>query len=167
MSDLPEFIIDREFNAPRNLVWKAWTDPALLSEWYGPRVETIIHKFDLSPGGVWLNEMKMGEKSDLSKMTFQEVVPEEKLVWHHSSTDADWNIISNPMMPDWPRVLLTTVTFEDQGADTKVRLVWTPFDANDAEIACFAGAMDGFGSGWGAGFDIMDQLLTDLQAGNT
>ena len=36
MSDLPEFIIDREFKAPRDIVWKAWTDPALLSQWYGP-----------------------------------------------------------------------------------------------------------------------------------
>ena len=83
--------------------------------------------------------------SDLSKMTFQEIVPEEKLVWHHASTDADWNIVSNPMMPDWPRVLLTTVTFQDEGsANTKVRLVWTPHEASDAEIACFAGAKDGF-----------------------
>lgn len=167
MSDLPEFIIDREFQAPRDVVWKAWTDPALLSEWYGPRVETIIHKFDLKPGGVWLNEMKMGDKSDLSKMTFQEVVPEEKLVWHHSSTDPDWNVVSNPMMPDWPRVLLTTVTFQDQGDNTQVRLVWTPYEATDAEIACFAGAMDGFGSGWGAGFAIMDELLADLLADKT
>ena len=164
MTDLPEFIIDREFDAPRAMVWKAWTDPELLSEWYGPRVDTIIHKFDLKPGGVWLNEMKMGDTSDLSKMIFQEVVPEEKLVWHHSSSDADWNIISNPMMPDWPRVLLTTVTFENAGSGTKVRLVWTPLDATDAEIACFAGAMEGFGSGWGAGFTIMDEILARLQA---
>jgi len=64
MSDLPEYILDRVFDAPREMVWRAWTDPELLSRWYGPGVETIIHKFDLKPGGVWLNEMKMGDKSD-------------------------------------------------------------------------------------------------------
>lgn len=164
MSDLPEYILDRLFDAPRAMVWRAWTDPELLARWYGPGVETIIHKFDLTPGGVWLNEMKWGGTSDLSKAVFQEVVPEEKLVWHHSSTDADWNIITNPMMADWPRVLLTTVTFEDVGAKTNVRLTMIPLDATKAEIACFAGAMAGMDGGWGKGYAIMDELLAELQA---
>lgn len=163
MSDLPEYVLDRVFNAPRAMVWRAWTDPDLLQHWYGPNIETIIHEFDLKPGGHWLNEMKWGDKSDLSKMTFKEVVPDERLVWHHSSTDADWNVVSNPMMPDWPRVLLTTVTFEDRGAQTKVRLTWVPFEATEAEIACFAGAMDGFGKGWESGYAIIDDLLAELQ----
>jgi uncharacterized protein YndB with AHSA1/START domain len=164
MSKLPEFISDREFDARRNLVWRAWTDPELLARWYGPNIETVIHKFDLKPGGVWLNEMKMKSMSDFSRMTFTEVAPEERLVWHHSTTDADWNLISNPMMPEWPRVLLTTVTFEEAGDKTKVRLTWTPFEASDAEIACFAGAMDGFGSGWGAGYTIIDAILAELKS---
>ncbi len=167
MSEVPEYVLDREFDAPRALVWRAWTDPELLARWYGPGVETIIHEFDLKPGGVWLNEMKWGDKSDLSKALFQEIAPEEKLVWHHSSTDRNWNIVSNPMMPDWPRTLLTTVTFEASGAKTNVRLTWLPLEATDAEIACFAGAMDNFGRGWGSGYAIMDDLLSELQAENT
>lgn len=164
MSELPEYINDRMFDAPKDMVWKAWTDPELLQRWYGPGVETIIHKFDLRAGGVWLNEMKWGENSDLSKMEFQEVTPKDKLIWHQSSTDADWNIVSNPMMENWPRTLLTTVTFEDMGAQTKVRLIWIPLNATDAEIACFAGAMEGLGNGWGKGFAILDEMLAELKA---
>ncbi len=164
MSDLPEYVLDRVFDAPREMVWRAWTDPELLPRWYGPGVETIIHKFDLKPGGMWLNEMKWGEKSDLSKMVFQEIVPQEKLVWHHSSTDADWNVITNPMMENWPRVLLTTVTFEDMGDKTNVRLTMVPVDASDAEIACFAAAMAGMDSGWGKGYAILDELFRELLA---
>lgn len=163
MSKLPEFISDREFDAPRELVWRAWTDPDLLARWYGPNIETVIHKFDLKPGGEWRNEMKMKSMSDFSVMTFKEVTPEEKLVWHHSASDADWNIVSSPMMPDWPRVLLTTVTFTEAGSKTKVRLTWVPHEASEAEIACFAGAMEGFGSGWGAGYTIIDEILAELQ----
>ena len=165
MTDLPEYSIDREFDAPRAMVWRAWTDPGLLSRWYGPGVETTIHEFDLRPGGAWRNEMKWGDKSDLSKMVFQEVVPEEKLVWHHSSTDADWNVVTNPMMADWPRVLLTTVTFEDAGEKTRVRLTMVPLDASDAEIACFAGAMAGMDKGWGSGFSVLDEMLAQMRAG--
>ena len=165
MSDLPEYILDREFDAPRDMVWRAWTDPALLSRWYGPGVETVIHKFDLAPGGVWLNEMKWGENSMLSKMVFKEVTAPEKLVWDHfSSTDSEWNSIKNPKMPDWPDVLLTKVTFEDAGAKTKVRLSQIPIDASDAEIACFAQMMEGMSKGWGSGYAIMDEMFAEMQA---
>lgn len=164
MSERPEYVLDRVFEAPRDMVWRAWTDPKLLSRWYGPNVETIIHKFDLKPGGLWLGEMKWGGKSNFSVVVFQEIVPLERLVWHHSSSDSEWNIIANPMMADWPRVILTVVTFEDMGIKTKVRLTWAPHEATDAENACFAGAMDRMGKGWEAGYALMDELFRELQA---
>ncbi len=164
MSEAAEYVLDRVFDAPRDMVWRAWTDPDLLARWYGPGVDTIIHRFDLKPGGLWLNEMKWGDNSDLSRMEFQEVVPREKLVWHHASADADWNVTTNPMMPDWPRLMLTTVTFEDMGAKTKVRLTMVPIEATDAEIACFAAAMAGMAKGWGSGFSIQDEIFAELQA---
>ena len=164
MSDLPEYVLDREFDAPRELVWKAWTDPELVSRWYGPNIETVIHAFDLEEGGTWLNEMKMGGNSMFSKMVFQEVVAPEKMVWHHHScTDGDWNDIENPMMPGWPRLLLTTVTFTDNGDKTSVRLSQVPMEASDEEIACFAQAMSNMDGGWGSGYRIIDEILAELQ----
>ncbi len=162
MSDLPEFVLDHEFDAPRELVWRAWTDPEFLQRWYGPGVETIIHKFDLEPDGVWLNEMKMGGGSNYQKMIFKEVVEPEKLVWHHCSADEDWNVAASPMMPDGPRILLTTVTFEEKGEKTNVRLSQVPHDATDAEIACFAKMKDNMAGGWGMGYKIIDEVLAEL-----
>ena len=165
MSETPEYIFDRIFDAPRELVWRAWTDPDLLHRWYGPGAETIIHNFDLKPGGTWLNEMKWGDNSNFQKVVFQEVTQPEKLVWHHySCTDSEWNDIANPMMADWPRLLLTTVIFEDRGDETNVRLSQLPMEATDAEIACFAKAMANMDQGWGSGYAIMDELLVELQA---
>ena len=71
------------------------------------------------------------------------------------------------MMADWPRILLTTVTFEDMGDKTNVRLSQVPLEATDAEIACFAAAMAGIDKGWGSGYAIMDELFVELQAENT
>ena len=164
MSDLVEFVVDREFKAPRELVWRAWTEPELLSQWYGPGVETVIHEFALEPGGVWLNEMKMSAGSDYQKIIFTEVIEPEKLVWHHCSADADWNIVANPMMPDWPRKLLTTVTFEASAGGTKVRLSQLPLDATEAEIACFARMKDGMSGGWGKGYEVIDSIVSELEA---
>ncbi len=164
MTQPAELTIDRTFNAPRPLVWKAWTDPVLLARWYGPGVETIIHGYDLKPGGEWRNEMKFGDKSMLSKMVFQKIAPEQQLVWHHSDADQDWNIIPNPMMPNWPEVLLTTVTFNDHGATTQVRFTQTPLNATDEQIATFAQMAPNMSGGWGKGFAIIDDILTELQS---
>ena len=165
MSDLPEYVYEREFDAPVDLVWRAWTDPELLSRWYGPNVETIIHQFDLEPEGCWLNEMKWGDNSNYQKVVFKEISAPNKMTWHHHScTDAEWNDMANPMMPDWPHLLLTTVSFAEVDNKTKVRLSQIPLECSDAEIACFAEAMANMDKGWGAGFEILHNLLNELQA---
>ncbi len=163
MPDLPTFVLDREFDAPRELVWRAWTDPELLPRWYGPRVETIVHRLDLEPGGLWLVEMRWSGNSSYQRVEYTEVTQPERLIWLHSVSDQDWNIIPDPMVANWPRVLLTTVTFEELRDRTKMRLTWTPHEASDAELARFSGAVDGMGKGWGAGMELLAGLLSDLQ----
>ena len=164
MSDLPTYMLERVFDAPRELVWKTWTDPELLPRWYGPRVETIIHRLELKPGGLWLVEMRWGGNSNYQRVEYTEVTPPDPLVWLHSSSDADWNVIPSPMMADWPRVLLTTVTFEEFGDKPKMRLTWVPHEASAAEIACFAAAIDRMGKGWDAGMELLAELLAELRA---
>lgn len=162
MKSLPTYVLERTFEAPRALVWKAWSDPKLLARWYGPNVETVIHKLDVVPGGLWLNEMKMGGNSSYQRAEFTEVQEPEKLVCLMSNADADWNIASNSMMPDWPKTLLTVVTFKETANKTEMRLEWTPHDASAAEIACFENAMENMGKGWGAGMELLAELLAEL-----
>ena len=76
-------------------------------------------------------------------------------MWLHSSADADWNVIDNLMMPGWPRLLLPTVTFEQVGAQTRLRLTWVPHEASEAEGARFAEAV--------SGVDLLQELLAEQQ----
>ncbi|MEM7327287.1 MAG: SRPBCC domain-containing protein [Pseudomonadota bacterium] len=163
MTERPVFVLERDFEAPRSLVWRTWTEPELLAHWYGPGVETVIHALDVKPGGRWLNEMKMGETSGFQKSVYTEVVPPERLVMLMSTTDANWELAPNPMMPDWPATLLTVVTFEEQNGVTRMRLEWSPHEASDAEIACFANAVENLGKGWGAGMEMLAKMLAELQ----
>jgi uncharacterized protein YndB with AHSA1/START domain len=163
MTDTPTYVLERDFDAPRELVWRSWTEAELLARWYGPNVETIIHELNVTPGGLWLNEMKWDGNSNYQKAEYTEVTPPEKLVMLQSTTDADWNLAANPMMADWPAVLKTTVTFAENGGRTQMRLVWEPHEATEAEIACFAGAIDGMGKGWNAGMELLAELLAELQ----
>lgn len=164
MTDLPTYTLERDFDAPAALVWRTWTEKDLLSHWYGPGVETVIHELDVRPGGVWLNEMRMKSMSDFQKADYLEVEPPSKLVWIHSTCDENWQPRANPMMADWPKQLLTTVTFEEADGKTRMRLTWVPHEASATEIACFEGAIAGMGKGWGAGMDLLEEILAELQA---
>ncbi|HRW29839.1 MAG TPA: SRPBCC domain-containing protein [Emcibacteraceae bacterium] len=122
-----------------------------------------MHEFNLTPCGMWLNEMIYGENSYYQKVIFQEVDAPNKIIWHHySSTDKNWNNTPNPMMANWPALLLTTVIFEDQGEQTNVILTQTPMDASEAELTCFAQMMSKMDGGWGSGYNIIDQILDEL-----
>ena len=156
------FKMTREFDAPKDLVWRAWTEADLVQRWYGPGVETVIHEFEVRPGGLWLNEMRMGERSMNHRMEFTEVSPTDRLVFLMSNADENWNVTANPMMPDWPRTLLTTVTLEDRDGGAFLTLNWDPHEATDAERAAFAAAASDFNKGWGAGMNIIEEILTEL-----
>ena len=164
MGDVPTYVLERVFDAPRELAWRAWTEPDLVARWYGPNVETINHRHELKPGGVWLCEMRWGGNSHYQKAEFTEVSAPERLVWLHSNTDAEWNVAPSPMMPNWPLVLLTTVTFAQEEGHTRMRLTWAPHEASEAELAAFGSALGGLDRGWGAGMELLKGLLAELQA---
>ena len=156
------FVMTRDFAAPRHLVWRTWTEADLVERWYGPGVDTINHEFNPVPGGFWRVEMRMGERSMYQRMEYIEVTPNEGLVMLMANADADWNVVASPMMPDWPKILLTTVTLEDHEGGTRLTLTWEPHDANDAETAAFAAAIPDLDKGWGAGMDIIAEILAEL-----
>ena len=160
----PKFELTRHFDAPPALVWRTWTEADLVARWYGPGVETKIRRFEPEVGGLWLNEMKMGENSMFQRMEFTEVEPPSRLAMLMSNADDDWNVIASPMMPDWPRTLLTTVIFEAEGDGTNMTLTWEPHEPTDAEIATFTAALDGLDKGWSAGMDIIASIVAELKA---
>src|ERR1700687_1183189 len=77
------FVIDRVFDAPRDKLWKAWTEAERLKKWWGP-AGFIVHtcKVDLRPGGVFLYGMKAPDGSDMwGKFTYREITAPKKLVF--------------------------------------------------------------------------------------
>ena len=103
----------RVFDAPRELVWTAWTDPKHLAQWWGPNgFSTTTSAFDMRPGGVWRFVMHGPDGRDYqNRITFDEIVRPERIVYRHSGGE------------DVEPVQFTqTVTFEDVGG--KTRLTW-------------------------------------------
>ena len=86
LSSDPRSIIGmREFDAPRDLVFSAFTDPKHLAQWWGPNgFTTTTSSFDMRPGGVWRFVMHGPDGRDYqNRITFEEVVPPERLVYRH------------------------------------------------------------------------------------
>jgi uncharacterized protein YndB with AHSA1/START domain len=110
-SDLRSIIGMREFDAPRELVFSAFTDPTHLARWWGPNgFTTTTSSFDLRPGGVWRIVMHGPDGRDYqNRITFEEVVRPERLVYRHGGGDEVE-----------PVQLRQTITFEDLGGRTRI-----------------------------------------------
>jgi uncharacterized protein YndB with AHSA1/START domain len=88
-SDPRSIIGSRVFDAPRDLVFAAFTDPKYLAQWWGPDgFTTTTHAFDFRPGGVWRFVMHGPDGRNYeNRVTYEEIVPPERLVYHHSGGD--------------------------------------------------------------------------------
>jgi uncharacterized protein YndB with AHSA1/START domain len=101
----------REFDAPRELVFSAWTDPKHLAQWWGPSgFTTTTYGFDFRPGGVWRFVMRGPDGRDYqNRITFEEIMPPERIVYRHGG-DSDVE----------PVQFRQTVIFEDLGGRTRI-----------------------------------------------
>lgn len=108
-----EIVGIRVFDAPRELVWKVWTDPEHIAQWWGPRgFTTTTYSWDFKPGGVWRFVMHGPDGRDYqNKVTFLEIVKPERIVYKHGGgEDVE------------PVHFETTVLFEEHGGKTKLTL---------------------------------------------
>jgi uncharacterized protein YndB with AHSA1/START domain len=159
-----EFIITRTFNAPRELVWRAWTEPERIAKWFGPKGVTVKSaKMDLRSGGSLLTCMTTPDGHEMwGKWVFREIVPPQKLVYVNSFSDEKGGFTRHPMSPTWPMELLTTVTLKEQGGKTEITLKWIPLNATAEEISTFNAAMEGMKGGWTGTFDQLDEYLAKI-----
>jgi len=156
------FVITRTFAASRERLWEAWTDPAQLAAWNGPKGTTgITLAADVRPGGLihWRMDVPDGG-SMWGRAIYREVTPPARLVYVQSFSDETGGIARAPFFEGrWPMEMLTEVTFEEDGAGTRVTLVWTPLDAEPDETANFIGNIPSMHGGWGGSFDRLAALL--------
>jgi uncharacterized protein YndB with AHSA1/START domain len=123
-----EIVLTRVFDAPRELVFQAWTDPKHLPNWFGPNGFTITsHESELRVGGVCRFTMHGPDGTDYpNRMVYREIVRPERLVYDHDG-DVD----------DDPHGFLVTVTFADEGGRTHLtsRMLFATAEQRQATAA--------------------------------
>ncbi|MGA2285029.1 MAG: SRPBCC domain-containing protein [Dehalococcoidia bacterium] len=159
-----ELEIVRIFDAPRELVWKAWTDPEVMMRWWGPKGYTCpACRIDLEVGGTYLNCMRSPADQDYwSTGVYKELVEPERIVTTDSFSDERGNVVPAShygMNPDFPLELLVTVTFEDQDGATKLTLKHAGFPSKED--------LEGARIGWSESFDKLAAVLRKEMRGRT
>ena len=150
-----ELVITRVFDAPRELVWKAWTEPDRLMQWWGPKGFTApVGKIDLRVGGKYLNCMRSPEGKDYwSTGVYREILAPQRIVCTDSFADEHGNVVPAThygMSPDSPLEMLVTVTFEEQEGKTTMTLRHVGLPSEMSELA---------GAGWNESFDKLAESL--------
>ena len=160
-ADDKEFVISRAFDAPRDKVWKAWTDREQLMQWFGPKGFTMTTaKLDFRPGGTFYYCLRSSDgKETWGKFVYREIIAPERIVLVNSFSDEKGNLTRHPSSPTWPMEMLTTTTFTEEKGKTTVTVRWIPLNPTDDERKTFEGARDGMRQGWTGTFDHLSDYL--------
>lgn len=154
LSATGELVITRLFNAPRHMVWKAWTQPEHFVNWFGPWESTMPScRMDVRPGGTIFfchhfeggNAVFKGLRDIWIKGSFLEVVRPERLVFTVNFSDKDGQVVERPGFSREGRV---EVTFMGSENKTEVTIRHTGLKADQGES-----------EGWKQGLDRLEELL--------
>jgi uncharacterized protein YndB with AHSA1/START domain len=151
-----DLVITRVFDAPRELVWKAWTDPEQMKRWWGPKDFTAPScTIDLRVGGRYLLCMRSPEGQDFwTTGVYREIAAPERLVYTDSFADAEGNVVPAShygMGDDFPLEMLVSVTLAELDGRTTMIVTHSGFTAG--------GMFDGASVGWNESFDKLAASL--------
>jgi uncharacterized protein YndB with AHSA1/START domain len=143
-----EIGMTRDFDAPRELVYQAYTDPNHIPHWWGPRrMTTTVDTLDVRPGGAWRIVQRDPEGNEYGfRGEYREVVPPERLVYTFEFEG----------MPG--HILVETVTFEEQGGKTTVTSTALFDSVEDRDGMLESGMESGAIESW----DRLEELLERL-----
>ncbi|MBD2677658.1 MULTISPECIES: SRPBCC family protein [Nostoc] len=148
-----KIVITRVFNAPRELVFKAWTEPQHIAQWWGPKgFTTRVTELDLRLGGRWRYVMISPDGTEYpAKGVFREIVPPERIV----TTDEFDEGFEQVINAELPQGIVMTAIFEDVDGKTKLTLEIVHKSASDRRKHEEMGVV----AGWNSSFDCLDEFL--------
>ncbi|RYG39783.1 SRPBCC domain-containing protein [bacterium] len=155
---MADVLIERAFDAPRAMVFAAWTNPEMLVRWFAPTGCTIhFEKIDPRTGGEFHSCIRTPVGPDCwVRGTYLEILPPERLVMTMALADASGQRLQADAAgkdPEWPDETTVTVTFAEEGNGTRMTLHQNAPES----VARRTGA-------YGSWLDMFDRLAEDLAA---
>lgn len=156
-----ELVITRVFQAPRELVFKVWSEAEHLKQWWGPKdFEVAVLGLDFRPGGFFHYSMQAPDGFRMwGKFAYQEIEAPAKIIWLNSFADEAGNVVRAPFGDLIPLEIRNAVTFSENNGATAITLRSAPFRATEEERSFFAGMFESMEQGFGGTFDQLEQYL--------
>lgn len=157
------FVITRVFDAPRPLVWKAWSEAEQMQRWWGPKGCTItVATFEFRPGGFFHYAMRFPNGPQMwGRFLFRDIAPQERILWLNSFSNEGCGITRAPFDPAIPLEILNDVAFSETAGKTTVTLHARPHGAAANEVKVFQGMFPSLNQGYGGTFDRLTAALAD------
>jgi uncharacterized protein YndB with AHSA1/START domain len=145
-----EYVMSREFKAPRELVYRAHTDPELIPNWWGQRATTtVVDQFDLRVGGGWRYIQKQDDGVEYAfRGEFLEIVPDEKLVMTFEFEPMPGHVVTD------------THVFEDVDGGTRLTTTSAFATPEDLQGMLQSGMEGGANESWDQLAELVEQLAT-------
>lgn len=161
-----ELMITRIFDAPRELVFGALTEPERLMRWWGPKGFTWVGcTMDLRPGGMLHYCMRSPDGQDMwGKWVYREIVPPERIVFVNSFADERGNTVRSPFSANWPLEILNTLTLAEHEGKTSLTLRGGPLHATEGELKAFDAGRPSMQRGFAGTWDQLDDYLRERLA---
>ena len=162
----PDFVIERVLNAPRSLVWQAFTEPERMKQWWGPKGFTVTHcEIDLRPGGRCHYALKSPTGDVMwGKLAYREIVPPQRMVLINSFSDEAGGTTRHPGHASWPLEMFSVFTLEEQpGGKTTLTIRWSPHNATEEERKTFDTNHNSMRMGWSGSFEQLEAYLAKAQ----
>lgn len=159
--DHRDFIITRTLDAPRELVFSAWSDPNHLRRWWGPKGCTVgFCNMDFRPGGQLLYNLRKADGSEMwGKFVYREILPPERITFVNSFSDPNGAITRAAFNAKWPLEVLNTLTLSEQFGMTRVTLLGAPLNATEEEWDVFEAMLMSLHQGYSGTFEQLAVYL--------
>jgi uncharacterized protein YndB with AHSA1/START domain len=159
-----ELEITRTFDAPREIVFKAWTNPEHMKQWWGPKGFAWVKcTMDLRPGGIFHYCVRSPDGHEMwGIFKYREIVSPERLVLTNSFSDDKANVVRAPWSPSWPLEILNTITFIEHHSKTTLKMHGTPYNASEEELKAFAAGKGSMQQGFAGTLDALTAYLSSL-----
>jgi uncharacterized protein YndB with AHSA1/START domain len=158
------FVIARDFDAPRDLVWKAWSEPGRMSQWWGPKGCRIrVERFEFVPGGFFHYAMLFRNgPTSWGRSMYREISPPHRIVWLNSFANERCGIARAPFSDKLPLEIENMIALSEGDGVTTLSLRALPFGESDEERQFFQDLFPSLNQGYGG---TLDQLAEHLANG--
>lgn len=156
-----QLTIIRKYDAPRELVFEAFSTAEAMSAWWGPvESETTVISFDFRPKGIFHYKMESPNGTMYGRFVYGNIQSPESIEFINSFTDEKGNIVQDPFGINWPLEVYNKITLTEENGKTTLMLKGYPINPTDEQYKSFIDMQENVQAGFNATFNQLENYLS-------